>query len=132
MRQWIANLVLFFVSVLEPLLPLALYYSSLLQHLLCHRAMSGLFGKLEGMLEGQGQQQGQGQGQYGGSSSSSGGGYGSQLDSAEPYLQKAEAYIEGQGGSDGMLFKAEQAFKSWSAASTQHTHHQLLWASTNH
>lgn len=72
--------------------------------------MSGLFGKLEGMLEGQGQQsQQQGQGQ------SSGGGYNSQLDSAEPYLQKAEAYIEGRGGSDGMLFKAEQAFKSWSA-----------------
>ena len=78
--------------------------------------MSGLFGKLESMLEG-GQQQGQGQQ----SSSSGGGGYNSQLDSAEPYLQKAEAYIEGHGGSDGALFKAEQAFKSWSV---QHTHHR--------
>ena len=83
--------------------------------------MSGLFGKLEGMLAGAAQHNQQGQQGQGQSSSGSGGGYNSQLDAAEPYIQKAEAYIESNGGSDGVLFKAEQAFKSWSERSHTHT-----------
>ena len=106
-----------------PTLPLLaqVYYWSLFQlHL--SPAMSGLFGKLEGMLEGQGQSSGsQSSGGSGG-----GGGYNSQLDSAEPYIQKAESYIENTGGSDGMLFKAEQAFKSWSDHTNQRTLTRLM------